>query len=99
MFTLADALMYATILSKVGPKALAVTTNCSIDFLRRPAAGKDLLARCQILKLGKVLVVGDVLMYSATTDDDVIPEGRRLEEYIEVDKPVSRATMTYSVPK
>jgi acyl-coenzyme A thioesterase PaaI-like protein len=65
-----QAMMYATILSKVGPKALAVTTNCSIDFLRKPAAGKDLLARCHIHKLGKVLVVEDVLRYSATTATD-----------------------------
>lgn len=99
MFTLADALMYTTILSKIGPKALAVTTNCSIDFLRKPEAGKDLLARCQILKLGKVLVVGDVLVYSACTDDSSLPEGRPFEGFVELDKPVCRATMTYSIPK
>jgi uncharacterized protein (TIGR00369 family) len=99
MFTLADASMYATILSKVGPKALAVTTNCSIDFLRKPVAGRDLLARCHIHKLGKVLVVGDVLMYSTITDESELSEGRKLEEFVEMDKPVSRATMTYSIPK
>ena len=29
---------------RLGPVALAVTTNCSIDFLRKPEAGRDLLA-------------------------------------------------------
>ena len=45
-----------------GPVALAVTTNCSIDFMRKPEAGRDLIARTRILKLGRVLVVGDVLI-------------------------------------
>jgi acyl-coenzyme A thioesterase PaaI-like protein len=93
-------MMYATILSRIGPKALAVTTSCSIDFLRKPVAGRDLLARCQILKMGKVLVVGDVLMYSAIAEDsNMMAEGRGLEDYIEIDKPVCRASLTYSIPK
>jgi acyl-coenzyme A thioesterase PaaI-like protein len=48
----------------IGPEALAVTTNCSIDFMRKPAAGRDLLAEARILKLGRALAVGDVLVYS-----------------------------------
>lgn len=99
MFTLADATMYAAILSKVGPKALAVTTNCSIDFLRKPAAGQDILARCHIHKIGKVLVVGDVLMFTATTEESEIAGDRDMNEYVDLDKPVCRATLTYSIPK
>jgi len=38
MFALADVGMYLAILSRLGPVALAVTTNCSIDFMRKPAA-------------------------------------------------------------
>lgn len=64
MFLLADVAVYLTTLAMIGPKALAVTTNCSIDFLRKPAAGVDLVAKCQLLKLGKALAVGDVLIYS-----------------------------------
>ena len=44
--------------------ASAVTTNCSIDFMRKPEAGKDLIAECRLLKLGRVLAVGEVLMFS-----------------------------------
>lgn len=64
MFALADVSMYLAILSVIGPVALAVTTNCSIDFMRKPAAGLDLIAHARVLKLGRVLAVGDVLIYS-----------------------------------
>lgn len=64
MFALADVAVYGAVLGMVGEKALAVTTNCSIDFMRKPEAGKDLIAKCTLLKLGKVLAVGDVLLYS-----------------------------------
>jgi uncharacterized protein (TIGR00369 family) len=64
MFSLADVAMYLAILSRIGPVALAVTTNCAIDFLRKPAAGCDLLAEARVLKLGRSLAVGDVLIFS-----------------------------------
>lgn len=64
MFGLADFAAYIAILAQIGPEALSVTTNCSIDFMRKPAAGVDLLARCKVLKLGKVLAVVDVLIFS-----------------------------------
>lgn len=64
MFGLADVAMYLAILSRLGPVALAVTTNCAIDFMRKPAAGCDLLAEARLLKLGKSLAVGDVLIRS-----------------------------------
>ena len=64
LFALADVAMYLAILSRIGPVALAVTTQCSIDFLRKPVAGRDMLGRAQILKLGRSLAVGDVLIFS-----------------------------------
>jgi uncharacterized protein (TIGR00369 family) len=64
MFGLADVAVYLAILSRIGPVALAVTTNCSIDFMRKPAAGRDVLAEARLLKLGRVLAVGDVLLFS-----------------------------------
>ena len=63
MFGLADVCFYLVILSDVGPKALTVTTSCSIDFMRKPAP-KDLIAKARLLKLGKSLAVGDVLLFS-----------------------------------
>ena len=64
MFALADVTVYLALLAMIGPKALAVTTNSSIDFMRKPAAGVDLIAECRLLKLGRVLAVGDVLIRS-----------------------------------
>lgn len=71
MFSLADVAVYLAILSRIGPKALTVTTNASIDFLRKPAAGVDLIGSARILKLGRVLAVGDVLIYSEGMPDPV----------------------------
>ena len=68
LFALADVSLYAMVMARVGPKALAVTTNASIDFMRKPAAGLDVLADCRLLKLGRALVVGDVLMRSDGSD-------------------------------
>ncbi|WP_107496051.1 PaaI family thioesterase [Thalassobius sp. I31.1] len=64
MFALADCAMYAAILARLGKVALAVTTNCSIDFMRKPAANTDLIGTARILKMGRALVVGDVLICS-----------------------------------
>jgi|SRR5210317_109465 uncharacterized protein (TIGR00369 family) len=64
MFTLADCAMYMAVLARIGPQALAVTTNCSIDFMRKPVANTDIIAECRIHKLGRVLAVGDALIYS-----------------------------------
>lgn len=68
MFSLADVTVYALVLSRLGPKALAVTTNCSLDFMRKPEAGHDIIAKGQLLKLGRSLAVGDVHMFSAGSD-------------------------------
>lgn len=75
LFGLADVAMYLAILSRIGPVALAVTTNCSIDFMRKPEAGRDVLAQARLLKLGRVLAVGDVLMYSDGAADPVARAG------------------------
>lgn len=64
IFALADVAMYLAILSRIGPVALAVTTNSSIDFMRKPVAGRDLLGEARLLKLGRSLAVGDVLVRS-----------------------------------
>lgn len=64
MFALADVSVYLAVMAMIGPKALAVTTNSSLDFMRKPASGLDLIAECRLLKLGKVLAVGDVLLFS-----------------------------------
>jgi uncharacterized protein (TIGR00369 family) len=75
MFALADVGMYLAILSRIGPEALTVTTNCSMDFMRKPAAGVDLIADTRLLKLGRVLAVGDVLIRSEGMESVVARAG------------------------
>ncbi|WP_254054629.1 PaaI family thioesterase [Roseovarius sp. EL26] len=81
IFALADVSVYLVVLAMLGPKGLAVTTSSSMDFMRKPAAGQDLIAECRLLKLGRVLAVGEVLVFSGNDD-----------------RPVARASMTYSIP-
>ncbi|MEO0359308.1 MAG: PaaI family thioesterase, partial [Pseudomonadota bacterium] len=64
MFGLADVAVYLAVMAMIGPKALAVTTNASIDFMRKPNAGEDLIGKVRLLKLGRALAVGDCLIYS-----------------------------------
>lgn len=68
LFTLADCAVYLAIIAHVGEEALAVTTNASIDFMRKPAAGRELRADVTLLKLGRSLAVGDVLIRNAGED-------------------------------
>jgi len=82
MMALADAAMYALVLSRIGPVELAVTTNLSINFLRKPKPG-DLMAEARMLKLGKRLAVGEVTLYS---------DGQSAAES------VAHVTATYSIP-
>ena len=70
MFLLADVSFYLATLNIIGLKSLTVTTNCSINFLRKPNE-KNLISKTRILKLGKTLSVGDVLIYSEGIDEAV----------------------------
>ncbi len=63
MFALCDLALYVAILHEIGRVKLAVTTNVSINFLRRPEP-KDLIGRARLMKLGKRLAVGEVALFS-----------------------------------
>jgi len=51
-------------MAMIGPEPLTVTTGCSMDFMRKPAGGRDIIASSTLLKLGRSLAVGDVLIHS-----------------------------------
>jgi uncharacterized protein (TIGR00369 family) len=70
MMALADFAMYVGVLASIGPVPLAVTTNLNINFLRRPAP-RDLIAECRLLKLGKRLAVGEVIVRSDEMEEPV----------------------------
>jgi uncharacterized protein (TIGR00369 family) len=68
MMAVADFAMWGVVLSLIGRVDLAVTTNLSINFLRRPPPG-DVVARARILKLGKRLAVGEVHLHAGEAED------------------------------
>ena len=82
MMGLADAALYALVLSRIGLVELAVTTQLSINFLRRPGPC-DVIAVARMLKLGKRLAIGEVSLFSEQDDHG---------------EPVAHATGTYSIP-
>ena len=63
MMALCDLALYVALLGAIGPVALAVTTNFSINFLRKPEP-KALIAQGRFLKIGKRLAVGEVTVFS-----------------------------------
>lgn len=63
MMALADTVVYALIFSAIGFSPLSVTTNLTINFLRKPKPA-DLIAEARTLKRGKGLFVADVLIRS-----------------------------------
>src|ERR1700753_4084038 len=71
LMALADCAMYVVLLSAIGPVALAVTTNLSINFLRKGVPGHDVIAEARLLKLGKRLAVGEVTLLSASSPDPI----------------------------
>jgi uncharacterized protein (TIGR00369 family) len=68
MMALGDFAMYLAVLSAVGWVPLAVTTNLTINFLRKPPQG-DLIAEARLLKLGKQLAFGEVAIRADGSDD------------------------------
>jgi len=64
LMAVADVALYVAILGEIGLVSLAVTTNLSINFLRKPAPDKDIIGECKLLKCGKSLIIGEVSLYS-----------------------------------
>lgn len=84
LMSIADGAAYMVLLSRIGPAALAVTSNLNINFLRRPEV-VDLVADASLLKLGRTLAVAEVSLYS---------DGGRPDDLA---RPVAHATVTYSL--
>jgi uncharacterized protein (TIGR00369 family) len=63
LMAVSDLAVYFAVLAMIGPVVLAVTTSLNINFLRKPLAG-ELIVEAKLLKLGKRLAVGEVLVFS-----------------------------------
>ena len=64
LMALADITLYGVVLSMIGRVELAMTTSMTVHFLSRPRP-EDVLAEGRLLKLGRRLAVGEVVMRSA----------------------------------
>jgi uncharacterized protein (TIGR00369 family) len=68
LFGFADLAMYAAVLTVVGNEPMAVTTDATVHFLRRPLAGTK-IARARLLKQGQRLMVGDIVIAPEGEED------------------------------
>src|SRR5258708_34336540 len=71
LMTVADVALYVAILGTIGIVPLAVTTSLTINFLRKPSAGKPIVGVCKLIKVGRALVVGEVALYSQGDEEMV----------------------------
>jgi uncharacterized protein (TIGR00369 family) len=63
LMALADVTLYGVVLSMIGRVELAVTTDLTFHFLTRPPPA-DVVASGRLLRLGRRLAVGEVMMRS-----------------------------------
>jgi acyl-coenzyme A thioesterase PaaI-like protein len=71
LMSVADVALYVAIFGKLGIILLAVTTSFTINFLRKPTADRAILGNCNLLKVGRSLVVGEIALYSRGQDEIV----------------------------
>jgi acyl-coenzyme A thioesterase PaaI-like protein len=71
LMAVADAALYVAIFGRLGIVPLAVTTSLTVNFLRKPESGRDIVGVCKLMKAGRSLAVGEVWLYSAGSDEPV----------------------------
>jgi acyl-coenzyme A thioesterase PaaI-like protein len=71
LMTVADVALYVAILATIGLVPLAVTTNLNINFLRKPSPHNPILGVCKLIKVGRILVIGEVALYSDRNEEMV----------------------------
>jgi uncharacterized protein (TIGR00369 family) len=70
LMAMVDFGFYLLLLSRLGPVAMAVTTNLNINFMRKPDPG-HLIGEGRLMKLGKTLAVGDFTIWNEGEKDPV----------------------------
>jgi uncharacterized protein (TIGR00369 family) len=68
LMAVADIALYVAILGEIGIVPLTVTTSLNVNFLRKPAADRDIVAVCKLIKVGRALAVGEVSLYSSGSE-------------------------------
>jgi acyl-coenzyme A thioesterase PaaI-like protein len=71
LMTVADVGLYVATLATIGLVPLAVTTSLTINFLRKPSPRNPIIGVCRLIKVGRILIVGEVELYSDRNEDMV----------------------------
>jgi uncharacterized protein (TIGR00369 family) len=71
LMAVADVALYVAILATIGLVPLAVTTSLNINFLRKPSPHNPIVGVCKLIKVGRILVVGEVALYSDRNEEMV----------------------------
>ena len=67
----ADAAAYIALFTRIGIVPLAVTSNLSISFLRRPKPGRAILGDARVMKAGRKLAFMEVWLRSEGDEEPV----------------------------
>ncbi len=71
LMTVADVALYVALLGEIGIVPLAVTSSLTVNFLRKPSSSESVIGVCKLIKVGRLLAIGEVLLYSRGSDDPV----------------------------
>jgi uncharacterized protein (TIGR00369 family) len=71
LMMVADFALYVALFGEIGIVPLAVTSNLTINFLRKPSAQAAIVGVCKLVKVGRTLAVGEVALYSEGSEDMV----------------------------
>jgi acyl-coenzyme A thioesterase PaaI-like protein len=71
LMAVADVALYVAILGTIGLVPLAVTTSLTINFLRKPSSRNPIVGVCRLMKVGRILVFGEVALYSDRNEEMV----------------------------
>lgn len=70
LMTLADVAVWAAVLTMIGRQEMAVTTNLTMNFLRK-AGASAIVAEARMMKMGRRLAVAAVELVAQDSDDMV----------------------------
>jgi acyl-coenzyme A thioesterase PaaI-like protein len=60
----ADVGLYVAICGAIGLTIDVATTNLNTSFLRMPPGDRDIIGECRLLKVGRMLIVGEASLFS-----------------------------------
>ena len=68
IFAVADAAIYVAVLGELG-LANAVTSQLNLNFLKKPDSNKALIGKCELIKIGRRVITGQVQIFSEGSEE------------------------------